>query len=93
MEANHDLINTDRRDRLTVRELARIQGFPDDFVFFGSEDLQYETVCRAVPPIVAKKVAQTIRRVIERYTQVGRVKLGQMPRGNKRAKLNDDQKE
>ncbi|KAJ9618784.1 hypothetical protein H2204_012916 [Knufia peltigerae] len=86
-------IHPDRRDRLTVRELARIQGFPDDFVFFGSEDLQYETVCRAVPPIVAKKVAQTIRRVIERYTQVGRVKLGQMPRGNKRAKVNDDQKE
>jgi hypothetical protein len=74
-----------------VRELARIQGFPDDFVFYGPEKLQYESVCRAVPPVIAKKVAQTIRRAIETRSLSGRVANGgESMRNSKRARVEDD---
>lgn len=48
---------TERGDLLTVRELARLQGFPDDFVFYGSKERQYEQVLEAFPPPVAKAIA------------------------------------
>lgn len=38
---------------LTVREMARLQGFPDDHVFFGSIEKQINQVGEAVPPPLA----------------------------------------
>jgi DNA (cytosine-5)-methyltransferase 1 len=45
---------------LTVRECARIHGFPDDFVFKGSINSQYTQVGNAVPPTMANILAQKI---------------------------------
>lgn len=49
---------------ISVREAARLQTFPDSFVFCGSKDKQYQRVGNAVPPImansIAKKLAQTL---------------------------------
>jgi DNA (cytosine-5)-methyltransferase 1 len=47
--------------RLTVRMVARLQGFPDSWQFFGKKTTAYRQVGNAFPPPVAKAVAQNLR--------------------------------
>lgn len=47
--------------RLTVRMVARIQGFPDNWQFYGRKTTAYRQVGNAFPPPVAKAVANNIR--------------------------------
>ncbi|MEM1541754.1 MAG: DNA cytosine methyltransferase [Ignisphaera sp.] len=50
---------------LTVREQARLMGFPDNHVFFGDRDQQYNQVGEAVPPPLSYSIALYVR---ENYT-------------------------
>ena len=55
-----------REDRgLSVREAARLQSFPDDFIFFGGIGHQQQQVANAVPPLLARAVAKSVRRILE----------------------------
>lgn len=45
---------------VSIREAARLQTFPDSFVFCGTKDKQYQQVGNAVPPIMAKAIAKTL---------------------------------
>ena len=45
---------------LTVREQARLMGFPDDHVFYGGRDQQFNQVGEAVPPPLARAIASFI---------------------------------
>lgn len=49
----HPVINR----AISVREAARLQTFPDSFIFTGTKDKQYQQVGNAVPPIMAKAIA------------------------------------
>ena len=49
------------KDRaISIREAARLQTFPDSFVFFGTKDKQYQQVGNAVPPIMAEAIAKEL---------------------------------
>lgn len=50
---------------LTVRELAR--SFPDDFVFFGLVQRQYEEVVASFPPPIAKIIGEMIKAMIKEF--------------------------
>ena len=45
---------------ITAREAARLQSFPDDFEFIGSRGNAYQMIGNAVPPLLAKAVAEAI---------------------------------
>jgi len=52
--------------RLTLRMVARIQSFPDEWQFPGSKTSGYRQVGNAFPPLVAKAVGLSIRRALSR---------------------------
>lgn len=49
----------------TVRESARIQSFPDKYVFCGSKTSQYTQVGNAVPPLLAYAIAKELAKIIK----------------------------
>lgn len=51
--------------RLTVRMVARLQGFPDDWGFAGKKTIAYRQVGNAFPPPVARAVAVQIARALK----------------------------
>lgn len=51
---------------ISIREAARLQTFPDSFVFCGSKDKQYQQVGNAVPPIMAKSIAKKLASILNK---------------------------
>jgi DNA (cytosine-5)-methyltransferase 1 len=49
---------------ISIREAARIQSFPDWFVFEGNLSQQYDQVGNAVPPLLAKAVGAELRQLL-----------------------------
>ena len=45
---------------ISIREAARLQTFPDTFIFEGSKDSQYQQVGNAVPPVLSNAIARSL---------------------------------
>lgn len=50
---------------ITVREGARLQSFPDSFIFYGTKSSQLKQVGNAVPPLLAYSIAKIIKKDYE----------------------------
>ena len=50
---------------LSVRECARIQTFPDDWVFYGSTASKYRQIGNAVPVLLAKAIGDYLYKLIK----------------------------
>ena len=49
--------------RMTIREIARVQGFPDSFVFiYDNLDMAYKTIVNAVPANLTYEIAYAIKK-------------------------------
>lgn len=55
---------------LTPREAARIQGFPDDYLFLGSPNEWYRQIGNAVSPLLARVLGEALKNVLQRIYRV-----------------------
>ncbi|KEQ23276.1 DNA cytosine methyltransferase [Paenibacillus tyrfis] len=80
---------------ISIREAARLQSFPDSFVFVGTKDSQYQQVGNAVPPIMAKAIALKLAWLLD-LCNLASDEQGGLANGgfiNNRAAASDDVKD
>ena len=56
-----------RRRKLRVKEAARLQGFPDWFVFEGAESAQFNQIGQSVPPVFSYQLAKSVMDYLLNY--------------------------
>jgi len=66
----HMYIHPTQSRGLTPREAARIQGFPDDYLFLGSPNEWYRQIGNAVSPILARKIGEKLKLILDRIYKV-----------------------
>jgi len=66
------LIHPRQHRGLSIREAARLQSFPDDYVFLGSIGFQQQQVADAVPPLLAEAVAVAVKSAGKQSTTTAR---------------------
>lgn len=63
-------IHVNRMRRLSVRECAIIQTFPEDFIFCGSNlGVMYKQIGNAVPVLLAEKIAESVKEELDKFSK------------------------
>ena len=65
---SHIHYDSEQSRTISVREAARLQSFPDGFVFCGTMNPAFRQIGNAVPPLMAKALAETVLRAIKSVT-------------------------
>ncbi len=65
-------IHPNKERRMSVRECALIQTFPNDFIFKGSLGNMYKQIGNAVPVLLANKIAAVIKKELDNYERTNR---------------------
>ncbi len=65
MTHRHSYYHPKEHRYLTQREAARLQSFPNDFVFFGPLSAQWRQIGNAVPPLLGKAIGQAIFKMLQ----------------------------
>jgi DNA (cytosine-5)-methyltransferase 1 len=72
---SHIHYDSDQARTISVREAARLQSFPDGFVFCGTMNPAFRQIGNAVPPLLAKALADTIRATLKAATETDSYEL------------------
>ena len=59
-----------QKRRMTIREVARIQTFPDDFIFYGSNSSQYRQIGNAVPVDLGYVLGKQLNKLENKYIKI-----------------------
>jgi len=65
---NSSNLHPEQQRMISIREGARLQSFPDNFIFHGTRTSQYKQIGNAVPPLLARAVAETLENHLENKT-------------------------
>jgi len=66
---------------LTVREVGRLQTFPDDYYFEGNRTHQCTQVENAVPPLLARRIAEVVHGLMQGRSPQVRERTGRVAEG------------
>lgn len=82
---NGTFIHPEQDRLISFREAARLQSFPDDFRFFGSNASMYKQIGNAVPPLLAQAIGRTIKRgsVVDLFSGAGGLSKGLSTAGHR----------
>ncbi|MGO4734286.1 DNA cytosine methyltransferase [Paenibacillus sp. 2KB_22] len=79
---------------ISIREAARLQSFPDDYVFVGTKDSQYQQVGNAVPPFMGRAIAAKLAEMLDLCSRLSNMQGGLADGGhtdNRRTQQDDFQ--
>lgn len=74
-----DMCHPEQLRPLSVRESARIQTFPDDWIFYGSTASKYRQIGNAVPVLLAQAIGEYLHKRLKGENVQGRVQFYQLP--------------
>jgi DNA (cytosine-5)-methyltransferase 1 len=65
---NSSNLHPEQQRMISTREGARLQSFPDKFIFWGTKTSQYKQIGNAVPPLLARAIAESLAPHLENKT-------------------------
>ncbi|HAZ14824.1 MAG: hypothetical protein A2X86_22125 [Bdellovibrionales bacterium GWA2_49_15] len=69
---------------LTAREAARLQSFPNDFIFHGSISEQWRQIGNAVPPLLGKSIGGALLQMMNKFEEIPTAETQRKTRSGKR---------